>query len=96
MDSLRSYLRQSIEFVLNPVNERFHESKNGTGYLGTHLNRVLYILARASSYLTFSRNWSVDCKVLIKWLLLLVMITTRYKGGCSTLQDVGSSSDASL
>ena len=43
----------------------------GTGYLVTlHLR-----------YLTFPLNWSVYCKELIKWLLLLVVITTRYKGG---------------
>lgn len=49
MDSLKSYLRHSIEFVLNRLNEQFHDSENGTGYLVTHLDRVLYILARASS-----------------------------------------------
>ena len=50
MDSLKSNLRHSIEFVLNRVNERFHESENGTGYLVTrHWDRVLYILTRASS-----------------------------------------------
>ena len=30
-DSLKSYLQHSIEFVLNRVNERFHESENETG-----------------------------------------------------------------
>ena len=49
MDSLKRYLRHSIEFVLNRVNDRFHESENGIGYLITHLDRVLCILARASS-----------------------------------------------
>ena len=49
MDSLKRYLRHSIEFVLNQVNDRFHESENGIGYLVTHLDRVLYILARVSS-----------------------------------------------
>ena len=42
-DSLKSYLRNSIKFVLNRVNERFHESENETGCLGTHFDRVLYI-----------------------------------------------------
>ena len=49
MDLSKSYLRHSIEFVLSRVNDRFHESDNGIGYLITHLDRVLYILARASS-----------------------------------------------
>ena len=35
MESLESYLRFSIEFVVNRVNDRFHESGNGTGYLVT-------------------------------------------------------------
>ena len=49
---MKSHLRHSIEnqIVLNRVNERFHESENGTGYLVTrHWDRVLYILTRASS-----------------------------------------------
>ena len=50
MDSLKRYLHHSIEFVLNRVNDHFHESENGIGYLVTHLDRVLYILARASSF----------------------------------------------
>ena len=41
--SLKSYLRHSIEFVLNRVNERFHESENETGCLVTLFDRVLYI-----------------------------------------------------
>ena len=49
MGSLKSNLRHSVEFVLNRVNERFHESENGTGYLVTRHDRVLYILTRASS-----------------------------------------------
>jgi hypothetical protein len=31
------------------MDDRFHESENGIGYLVTHLDRVLYIPARASS-----------------------------------------------
>ena len=30
-DSLKSYLQHSIKFVLNRVNEQFHESENETG-----------------------------------------------------------------
>lgn len=51
MDSLKSNIQHSIELVLNRVNERFHESKNGIGYLVTCHDRVLYILMRASSLL---------------------------------------------
>ena len=29
-------LRHSFEFVLNPMNDRFHESRNWIGYLVTH------------------------------------------------------------
>ena len=47
-DSLKSYLPHSVEFVLNRVNERFHESENETGYLVTHLDRVLYIPCASS------------------------------------------------
>ena len=42
-DSLKSYLQHSIEFVLNRVNERFHESENETGCLVTLFDIVLYI-----------------------------------------------------
>ena len=53
MDSLKRYLLHSKEFVLNRVNDRFHKSENGIGYLVTHLDRVLYFLARASSLFNF-------------------------------------------
>ena len=49
MDSLKSYLCHSIEFVLNRLNDRFHESENGIGYLVTHIDRILYIISCASS-----------------------------------------------
>ena len=49
MDSLKSYLRHSMEFMLNRVNKRFNVSESGTGYLVTHHDRVLYILTHASS-----------------------------------------------
>ena len=48
MDSLKSYLLHSIEFVLNRLNDRFHES-DGIRYLVTHIDRILCILSRASS-----------------------------------------------
>ena len=48
MDHLKNYLRHSIEFVLNQVDERFHESENWIRYLVTHTDRLLYIVARAS------------------------------------------------
>ena len=48
MDSLKSYLCHSIEFVLNRLNDRFHES-DGIRYLVTHIDRILYILSHASS-----------------------------------------------
>ena len=53
-DSLKSYLWPQLVEETNStnydgVNERFHENENGTGYLVTHLDRVLYILACASS-----------------------------------------------
>ena len=48
MDSLKSYLCHSIEFVLNRLNDRFHES-DGIRYLVTHIDRILCILSRASS-----------------------------------------------
>ena len=57
-DSLKSYLRHSIGLVLNRVNERFHGSENETGYLVTHLDRVLYI-PRASSLLRHVRDQNV-------------------------------------
>ena len=47
---LKSHLRHSIEFVLNRVTERFHESENKTGCLVTHFDTVLYT-PRASSLL---------------------------------------------
>ena len=85
--SLPSYSR---EFVLNRVDQdRFHESQNGIGYLVTHLDRVLYFLARASSLFNIPLSWSVCCIGLIKCLLFLVVMTTHYKGGCLSLQDVG-------
>ena len=56
---LKSYLRHSIEFVLNRVNERFHESESGTGYLVTHHDRVLYILTLA--YSSFNIPTQLEC-----------------------------------
>ena len=47
-DQLKRYLRQSVQLLLSRVNDRFHQSEN-IGYLIVHLDRVLYILARASS-----------------------------------------------
>ena len=44
--------------MLNRVNERFHGSENETGYLVTHLDRVLYI-PRASSLLKDVRAQNV-------------------------------------
>ena len=57
-DSLKSYLRHSIEFVLNRVNERFHDSENETGCLVTLFDRVLNI-PRASSLLRHIRDQNV-------------------------------------
>ena len=57
-DSLKSYLWHSIEFVLNRVNERFHESENETGCLVTLFDRVLYI-PRASSLPRHVRDQNV-------------------------------------
>ena len=57
-DSLKSCLRHSIEFVLNRVNERFHESENETGCLVTLFDRVLCI-PRASSLLRHVRDQNV-------------------------------------
>ena len=57
-DSLKSYLRHNIKFVLSRVNERFHESENETGCLVAHFDRVLYI-PRASSLLEDVRAQNV-------------------------------------
>ena len=47
-EQLKRYLPQSVQLLLSRVNDRFHQSEN-IGYLIIHLDRVLYILARASS-----------------------------------------------
>ena len=87
MDPLKSDLRHSIEFVLSRVNDRFHESDNGIGYLVTHLDRVFYILARACSL--FNIPAQLECLLHRARLLFLVAVTTHCKGGCLSLQVAG-------
>ena len=62
MDSLKSYLCHSIEFVLNRLNDRFHES-DGISYLVTHIDRILYILSRASSLLNSNILPRLECSL---------------------------------
>ena len=48
-DELKTYLRQSVQFIFNRVNEQFDESESEVRYLITHiLDRVIYILSQAS------------------------------------------------
>ena len=60
MDSLKSYLCHSIEFVLNRLNDRFHES-DGIRYLVTHIDRILNILSPASTLFDISRQ--LECSL---------------------------------
>lgn len=60
MDSLKSYLCHSIEFVLNRLNDRIHGS-DGIHYLVTHIDRILYILSPASSLFKISRQ--LECSL---------------------------------
>ena len=57
MDSLKSY---SIEFVLNRLNDRIHGS-DGIRYLVTHIDRILYILSRASRLLNIPHH--LECSL---------------------------------
>ena len=57
---LKSYLCHSIEFVLNRLNDRFHES-DGIRYLVTHIDRILYILSPTPSLFKISRQ--LECFV---------------------------------
>lgn len=73
------------------MNDRFRESLNGIGYLVTHLDRVFYILARASSL--FSIPPQLEC-LLQRAHQMFVVIggdenASHYKGSCSSLQDTG-------
>ena len=46
----KTYLRQSVQFIFNRVNEQFDKSESEESYLITHiLDRVTYILSKASS-----------------------------------------------
>ena len=64
MDSFKSYLCHSIEFVLNRLNDRFHES-DGIRYLVTHIEFCIFYLVHRPC-LTLPTSWSVRCKELIK------------------------------
>ena len=49
-EELKNYLRQSVQFIFNRVNEQFDESESEVSYLITHIfDRVRYILSLASS-----------------------------------------------
>ena len=87
VNHLKSYPSYSKELDLNRVDDRFHESQNGIGYLVTHLDRVLYFLARASLLFDIPLSGIVRCKD--KCLLFLVVITPHYKNGCLSLQEAG-------
>lgn len=87
MDPLKSDLRHSIGFVLSRGNDRFQEGDNGIGYLVTHLDRVFYIPALASSL--FNIPPQLECLLQRACLLFLVAVTTHCKGGCLSLQDAG-------
>ena len=50
-EELKTYLRQSVQFIFNRVNEQFDESESESevSYFITHiLDRVIYILSQAS------------------------------------------------
>lgn len=52
-EQLKTFLRQSVQYIFNRVNEQFDESKSKVSYLITHLDRVIYILSRAFSFFFF-------------------------------------------
>ena len=52
-EQLKTFLRQSVQYIFNRINELFDDSESKVSYLITHFDRVIYIVSRAFSSFFF-------------------------------------------